>query len=105
MYYCNISSVVYRFQFKINGNLKLSFSIFSRFLAGEGGLPHLEHLDLSGCMQVTAAGLTELVSACGSLDHAHLFYCDNMVVDPYAVTASGCQNLEISSRKCCRSGF
>uniref|UniRef100_K1R0L1 F-box/LRR-repeat protein 5 n=1 Tax=Magallana gigas TaxID=29159 RepID=K1R0L1_MAGGI len=65
-----------------------------RFLAGEGGLPHLEHLDLSGCMQVTAAGLTELVSACGSLDHAHLFYCDNMVDDPYAVTASGWMKID-----------
>ena len=76
-----------------------------RFLAGDGGLPRLEHLDLSGCMQVTASGLTVLVSVCPSLDQSQLFYCDNMADDPYAVTASGCQNLEVTTRKCCRSGF
>ncbi|XP_061195443.1 F-box/LRR-repeat protein 5-like [Saccostrea echinata] len=75
------------------------------FLAKDGGLPRLEYLDLSGCMQITAAGLSELVSTCPRLDHAQLFYCDNMLDDPYATTASGCQNLEVPTRRCCRSGY
>lgn len=43
-----------------------------------GGLPHLEHLNLSGCLTVTGAGLQDLVSACPSLNDEHFYYCDNI---------------------------
>ena len=66
---------------------------------------HLRHLDLSGCLQVTAKGLSDLVSVCPNIDHTEFFYCDNIDEGPYQDTASGCQNLECSSRVCCRSGL
>ncbi|KAK3102932.1 hypothetical protein FSP39_015038 [Pinctada imbricata] len=75
-----------------------------RSLATDGGLPYLQHLDLSGCSNISSQGLTELVGVCPSLDHDNLFYCDNMEDDPYALSASGCQNLECRSRACCRTG-
>lgn len=49
-----------------------------RALTLGGGLPHLEHLNLSGCLTVTGAGLQELVSACPSLKDEHFYYCDNI---------------------------
>ncbi|EDO46197.1 predicted protein [Nematostella vectensis] len=75
-----------------------------RSLASNGGLPTLEFLDLSGCLNVTAQGLCDLVSVCPSLDHAQFFYCDNIDAGPYPDTASGCQNLECTNRVCCRLG-
>ncbi|XP_041349076.1 F-box/LRR-repeat protein 5-like [Gigantopelta aegis] len=75
-----------------------------RSLAESKNLLHLEYLNLSGCVDITADGLTTLVSGCTSLDHANLFYCDNLADDPYPATASSCQNLECSSRYCCRIG-
>ncbi|XP_031565949.1 F-box/LRR-repeat protein 5-like [Actinia tenebrosa] len=71
-------------------------------LASFGGLPNLQYLDLSGCLNVTAEGLLNLVSVCPSLDHAQFFYCDNIYEGPYPDTASGCQNLECTNRVCCR---
>ncbi|XP_029446572.1 F-box/LRR-repeat protein 5 isoform X1 [Rhinatrema bivittatum] len=74
-----------------------------RALTLGGGLPHLEHLNLSGCLIVTGAGLQDLVSACPSLNDEHFYYCDN-INGPHADTASGCQNLQCGFRACCRSG-
>lgn len=85
--------------------IRNNFSLLYSTLAGDGGLPYLEYLDLSGCMQITAVGLSDLIRSCPQLDHAQLFYCDNMVDDPFVTTASGCQNLEVPTRKCCRTGF
>lgn len=50
----------------------------SRMLTLGGGLPHLEHLNLSGCLTVTGAGLQNLVSVCPSLNDEHFYYCDNI---------------------------
>ncbi|XP_077572872.1 F-box/LRR-repeat protein 5 isoform X2 [Stigmatopora nigra] len=74
-----------------------------RALAEPGGLPVLEHLNLSGCLRVTEAGLGQLVSACPALNDEHFYYCDN-IDGPKADTASGCQNLQCGFRACCRSG-
>ncbi|XP_077464409.1 F-box/LRR-repeat protein 5 isoform X2 [Stigmatopora argus] len=74
-----------------------------RALAEPGGLPVLEHLNLSGCLRVTEAGLGQLVSACPALNDEHFYYCDN-IDGPKADTASGCQNLQCGFRVCCRSG-
>ncbi|CAH1265141.1 FBXL5 [Branchiostoma lanceolatum] len=73
-------------------------------LASHGGLPRLTHLDLSGCLNITAEGLAALADNCLSLDHEQFFYCDNITDGPFSDTASGCQNLQCSSRVCCRSG-
>eukprot|EP00058_Branchiostoma_floridae_P017295 XP_002602783.1 hypothetical protein BRAFLDRAFT_115491 [Branchiostoma floridae] len=73
-------------------------------LASHGGLPQLTHLDLSGCLNITADGLAALADNCLSLDHEQFFYCDNITDGPFSDTASGCQNLQCSSRVCCRSG-
>ncbi|XP_053314274.1 F-box/LRR-repeat protein 5 [Spea bombifrons] len=74
-----------------------------RMLTLWGGLPYLEHLNLSGCLIVTGPGLQDLVSACPSLNDEHFYYCDN-INGPHADTASGCQNLQCGFRACCRSG-
>ncbi|XP_078469015.1 F-box/LRR-repeat protein 5 isoform X2 [Lampetra fluviatilis] len=74
-----------------------------RSLAMRGGLPLLEHLDLSGCRHLTGAGLQDLVSMCPMLNDEHFFYCD-FITGPRAETANGCQNLQCSTRSCCRSG-
>ncbi|TKC37521.1 hypothetical protein EI555_021676 [Monodon monoceros] len=74
-----------------------------RVLTLGGGLPYLEHLNLSGCLTVTGAGLQDLVSACPSLNDEYFYYCDN-INGPHADTASGCQNLQCGFRACCRSG-
>uniref|UniRef100_A0AAV2KSM6 F-box/LRR-repeat protein 5 n=1 Tax=Knipowitschia caucasica TaxID=637954 RepID=A0AAV2KSM6_KNICA len=74
-----------------------------RSLSQRGGLPVLEHLNLSGCLFITEVGLQELVSACPSLKDEHFYYCDN-INGPLADTASGCQNLQCGFRACCRSG-
>ncbi|XP_019628195.1 PREDICTED: F-box/LRR-repeat protein 5-like [Branchiostoma belcheri] len=73
-------------------------------LASHGGLPQLTHLDLSGCLNITAEGLAALADSCRSLDHQQFYYCDNITDGPFSDTASGCQNLQCSSRVCCRSG-
>ncbi|XP_033123445.1 F-box/LRR-repeat protein 5-like [Anneissia japonica] len=75
-----------------------------RTLAKAGPLPRLQHLDLSGCLNVTADGLTELTNATKNLDHEQFFYCDNIHGGPHEDTASGCQNLQSDCRVCCRSG-
>lgn len=75
-----------------------------RALAKYGGLPKLRHLDLSGCLHVTAEGLLDLVFVCPALDHTEFFYCDNIDEGPYPETASGCQNLQCKNRVCCRTG-
>lgn len=49
-----------------------------RALSQRGGLPALEHLNLSGCLFITEVGLQELVSACPSLNDEHFYYCDNI---------------------------
>lgn len=49
-----------------------------RALSQRGGLPALEHLNLSGCLLITEVGLQELVSACPSLNDEHFYYCDNI---------------------------
>ncbi|XP_077389618.1 F-box/LRR-repeat protein 5 isoform X2 [Festucalex cinctus] len=74
-----------------------------RAMSELGGLPVLEHLNLSGCLSVTEAGLYQLVSACPALNDEHFYYCDN-INGPNADTASGCQNLQCGFRACCRSG-
>lgn len=38
----------------------------------------MEHLNLSGCLTVTGAGLQDLVSACPSLNDEYFYYCDNI---------------------------
>lgn len=73
-------------------------------MEGNHTFPELQFLDLSGCDKVTSGGLKVLVSACESLDHQYLYYCDNLTHDPYFDSASGCQNLECPTRACCRSG-
>lgn len=88
----------------VNQRLKDVYLFYSRALARYGGLPKLRHLDLSGCLQVTAQGLMELVFVCPNLDHTEFFYCDNIDEGPYPDTASGCQNLQCKNRVCCRSG-
>ena len=75
-----------------------------RVLAERGGLPQLRRLDLSGCLSLTGEGLALLVGTCPLLDHAALFYCDNVCPDPFPATASGCRNLECGMRYCCRFG-
>lgn len=52
--------------------------VFYRALSQRGGLPALEHLNLSGCLFITEVGLQELVSACPSLNDEHFYYCDNI---------------------------
>lgn len=52
--------------------------VCSRALSQCGGLPVLEHLNLSGCLFITEVGLQELVSACPSLNDEHFYYCDNI---------------------------
>lgn len=49
-----------------------------RALSQRGGLPALEHLNLSGCLFITEVGLQELVLACPSLNDEHFYYCDNI---------------------------
>ncbi|XP_071084243.1 F-box/LRR-repeat protein 5-like isoform X1 [Haliotis cracherodii] len=75
-----------------------------RALSEEKCVRALAFLDLSGCMDIRARGLSDIVGACQHLDHAQLFYCDNIADDPFAKSASGCQNLGCSSRYCCRFG-
>lgn len=58
--------------------LNTSLLSVNRALTLGGGLPHLEHLNLSGCLTVTGAGLQDLVSACPSLNDEHFYYCDNI---------------------------
>ena len=53
-----------------------------RALSQRGGLPSLEHLNLSGCLLVTEVGLQELVSACPALNDEHFYYCDNIDGNP-----------------------
>ncbi|CAG5117890.1 unnamed protein product [Candidula unifasciata] len=84
----------------LNGCYRISDVGLSALAEGEG-TPHLHHLDLSGCVAVTALGLSRLVSSSHCLDHANLFYCDNMSDDPYFSTASGCRNLQCETRFCC----
>ena len=74
------------------------------FLAENGGLPNMQYLDLSGCLNLTGPGITELVDTCLQLDPGSLYYCDNIIDGPYVESASGCQNLQCSSRICCRCG-
>ncbi|KAL8575501.1 hypothetical protein ACOMHN_013052 [Nucella lapillus] len=75
-----------------------------RALWERGGLPQVTYLDLSGCLNLTGEGVASLVDTCQSLDHASLFYCDNIYPDPFPTTASGCRNLECNTTFCCRSG-
>ncbi|KAG9331563.1 hypothetical protein JZ751_018835 [Albula glossodonta] len=49
-----------------------------RALSQRGGLPRLEHLNLSGCLFITESGLQELVSVCPVLNDEHFYYCDNI---------------------------
>jgi len=58
--------------------LNTSLLSVDRALTRGGGLPQLEHLNLSGCLTVTGAGLQDLVSACPSLNDEHFYYCDNI---------------------------
>lgn len=58
--------------------LNASLLSVNRALTLGGGLPHLEHLNLSGCLTVTGAGLQDLVAACPSLNDEHFYYCDNI---------------------------
>lgn len=57
---------------------RLTLRLCFRALAQRGGLPALEHLNLSGCLFITEVGLQELVSACPSLNDEHFYYCDNI---------------------------
>lgn len=75
-----------------------------RVLSKKGNLRKLTHLDLSGCLNLSARALQELVVHCPSLHHESFFYCDNISEGPFPDTASGCQNLECTRRVCCRSG-
>ncbi|ELT98512.1 hypothetical protein CAPTEDRAFT_207605, partial [Capitella teleta] len=75
-----------------------------RALALSGFFPFLSHLDLSGCFRLTADGLNTFVDRCPALLASDLYYCDNLTGGPFEDQASGCQNLECSSRACCRSG-
>ena len=72
----------------------------------EAGLPHLKHLDLSGCMNVSVEGLLPVLENCPLINFSHLFYCDNVFLgEGIDDLASGCRNLARgSSRVCCRSG-
>jgi F-box/leucine-rich repeat protein 5 len=76
-----------------------------RALAGCGPYPHLYRIDLSGCLNLTGAGIFSLVDVSPGLDPEQLFYCDNILDGPFPDTASGCQNLCCGSRMCCRHGF
>ena len=49
-----------------------------RAVSQRGGLPSLEHLNLSGCPLITEVGLQELVSVCPALNDEHFYYCDNI---------------------------
>ena len=82
----------------------LYFLILLLFRAlAKHGLPKLKHLDLSGCLNVSADGLKDLVSTCLGLDAEELYYCDNITEGPYSQSASGCQNVECKNRVCCRN--
>lgn len=59
-----------------------------RALSQRGGLPALEHLNLSGCLFITEVGLQELVSACPSLNDEHFYYCDNINGNTSEILAS-----------------
>lgn len=98
----NLKTVVLHVHWHFDCNV--IFCFVCRALARYGGLPKLHHLDLSGCLQVTAQGLMDLVHVCPNLDHTEFFYCDNIDEGPYPDTASGCQNLQCKNRVCCRSG-
>lgn len=62
----------------MESNEATSHCICFRALSQLGGLPVLEHLNLSGCLFITEVGLQELVSACPSLNDEHFYYCDNI---------------------------
>lgn len=73
-----------------------------RYLAGNGGLPCLTYLDLSGCWNIDGDSVKALVDTAPRLNPVHLFYCDNILDGPYPEEANGCQNLDCGSRLCCR---
>ncbi|KAK0062529.1 F-box/LRR-repeat protein 5 [Biomphalaria pfeifferi] len=87
----------------LNGCYRISDSGLCALAIGQG-TPNLTHLDVSGCIAISGYGLSKLVSTCLRLDHAHLFYCDNIKDDPYRSAASGCRNVECGSRFCCSMG-
>eukprot|EP00794_Sanderia_malayensis_P006214 gene6214-6930_t len=74
-----------------------------RSLAKQGGLPRLRHLDLSGCFNVSAGALNDLVAMCPRVDAQELYYCDNVMEGPFSDSASGCQNIDCKNRVCCRN--
>lgn len=67
-----------------------SRSVCFRALSQRGGLPVLEHLNLSGCLFITGVGLQELVSVCPSLNDEHFYYCDNINGNTSATQTKNC---------------
>ncbi|XP_014663872.1 PREDICTED: F-box/LRR-repeat protein 5-like [Priapulus caudatus] len=76
-----------------------------RWFVNIGGLPLLQHMDMSGCFQLTGESIAAVVDSATYLPPHKLFYCDNILDGPYPQDASGCSNLECGSRFCCRAGY
>ena len=77
-----------------------------RALMKIGNFPSLELLDLSGCVLVTAPGISDVVESCSILRSAEseLYYCNNIDDADLPETSGGCRNLGCGSRFCCRGG-
>jgi F-box/leucine-rich repeat protein 5 len=75
------------------------------FLSTDGILSSVQHLDMSGCMNVSGLGLTNMTNTCCSLKHEEFFYCDDITDGPYQDTASGCKNVGSGHRLCCRMDY
>jgi len=75
-----------------------------RAVSQKAYFPRLRHLDMSGCFHLTGDALKSLVSVCPALQPSSLYYCDNVTDGPFPGNASGCRNLQCTTRVCCRSG-
>ncbi|XP_076310784.1 F-box/LRR-repeat protein 5-like isoform X2 [Tachypleus tridentatus] len=70
-------------------------------LADSGIFKYLQHLDVSGCWNITGSKLCDVVKMAPELAAEHLYYCDHIEEGPYPLEANGCQNLDCRTRLCC----
>ena len=61
-------------------------------------------LKLSGCINLSALGMSLLVEMSKTLNGANLYYCDNIVDGPMKETANSCDNY-CGNKFCCRSNL
>ncbi|KAK2721389.1 hypothetical protein QYM36_003616 [Artemia franciscana] len=61
----------------------------------------LRYLDISGCLNVSAGILRQVIHYSPNLKPEFLFYCNLVIDGPYEAEANGCQNLGCKFRSCC----